>query len=102
VGNLKNTKKKGGGKEKMKFMAVFEWDLTQQVRENFEKKRQQIAAEREKFPDKFPKPLEILGFLGGNTKGFALYETDDDQQLLNFQEYYSPELKIKWIPILGP
>jgi hypothetical protein len=83
----------------MRFMAVFEWDPKDI--EKIKKKRQQVPALRKKFPDKFPKSLDIASRLGGNTKSFSIYETDDEEQLLNFQEHWTPEVKIKWIPLIG-
>lgn len=37
--------------------------------------------------------------IGGQPKGFTIFETDDEQDLVDYIAHYSPELRIKIYPI---
>jgi hypothetical protein len=37
--------------------------------------------------------------IGGQAKGFTLFETDDPMDLIKFMTYYSPEMSMKIYPI---
>ncbi|MFX0201505.1 MAG: DUF3303 domain-containing protein [Candidatus Hodarchaeota archaeon] len=81
----------------MKYIAFFELDP-----EDFEKvieKYRQGLAEIEKGTEKYPKPLSEPYGMGGEFKGFQLYETDNPEQLVNLALYYAPEMKHKFVPI---
>ena len=82
-------------------------EICTQDYKNFLAKGRVIGAEREKFPDKYPKRLNLQDgrlaefFLGkkGMTTNFILYETEDPKQLLNLQTFWLPEIKYTFIPI---
>lgn len=83
--------------EEVKYIAFFELDP-----EDFEKvieKYRQGLAEIEKGTEKYPKPLSEPYGMGGEFKGFQLYETDNPEQLVNLALYYAPEMKHKFVPI---
>lgn len=37
--------------------------------------------------------------IGGQNKGFTIFETDSAEDILNYVAYYSPELRFKIFPI---
>ncbi|UCH58047.1 MAG: hypothetical protein JSV18_03900 [Candidatus Bathyarchaeota archaeon] len=37
--------------------------------------------------------------IGGQPKGFTIFETDDEQDLVEYIAHYGPELRIKIFPI---
>ena len=82
----------------MKYLLYGEWNPedSDKAVEKFKK----IPAVREKFPELFPKILTGAYNFVGQTKGFAVYETDNPEQLQNLATYYMPYMKIKWIPII--
>ena len=82
----------------MKFIAFFEWDPKD--REKARKKLSKLLEERKKYPDKYPKDLSKAQYLGTLSKGFNIYEAKNEEQLINFTLHYSPELKVKWVPLL--
>ena len=49
-------------------------------------------------PD-YPKELSPTYAFSGQTKGFTLYEVENDQQRINHYLHYHPLLKIEWIPL---
>lgn len=90
----------------MKYVGVYEYDI-KDVDKVFTKAKE-IWAEREQFPDKYPKRLLLqdgsnadFGILG-EPKGFALYETDDPAQIMNLILFWAPVKKYKFMPIVYP
>jgi uncharacterized protein DUF3303 len=81
----------------VKFIGFWEYDLedTDKVTEKFRK----IMEEREKGTERYGKLVFGPYHIGGESKGFAIYETDDMNQLTNLMVYYVPELKLKFAPI---
>jgi len=70
--------------------------------EDFDKvieKYKQVMAEREKGTEKFPKRLFPAHGMGGEPKGFTLYENPTPEQLTNVVLHYMPEMKFKFVPI---
>lgn len=82
----------------MKYLVCTEWDPkdSDKVVEKFKK----IPAIREKSPELFPKIVAGAYNFVGESKGFAVYETDNPEQLINMAMYYMPYMKVKWIPII--
>ena len=56
--------------------------------------------EREKGTEKFPKRLFPPHGMGGEHKGFSLFENVTPEQLMNMVLHYAPEMKLKFVPIL--
>ena len=80
----------------MKFIAYNEYDP-----KDFEKvleKTAQIAEERKKEPNKYPKPISALYGISGRG-GFMLYEVDNDEQLMNLTIFYFPYLTFEFVAI---
>ena len=55
--------------------------------------------EREKGTDKFPPTLSATYIMGGQWKGFTLYEDASQEQLDNLALHYRPLVKFKFVPI---
>ena len=71
--------------------------------EDFDKvipKFREAMEEREKGTEKFPKPLSKNYSVGGQWKGFMLYEDATPEQLANVVLHYRPEVKFKIMPIV--
>ena len=81
----------------MNYIAFWEYD-PEDVDKVIEKAKQAIA-EREKGTGKFPKFLFPSHEMGGEHKGFAVYENPTPEQLMNIQIYFAPEMKVKFVPI---
>jgi hypothetical protein len=87
----------------MRFIAFIEYKP--EDRDKIGEKTQQIWEERKQSPDMFPKKLRLHDgstveyFMGGQAKGFVLYETDDPQQLRNLADYWMPEITFQFVPI---
>jgi hypothetical protein len=81
----------------LKFIGFFEHDLkdTDAVVEKF----RQMTAEREKGTQKYPKLLYGSYYIGGESKGFGIYETDDMETITNLTIHYIPVLRCKFLPI---
>ena len=96
MGSHTNTKIKGGG-DWLKFIGFFEYDLkdTDEVVDRFRR----ITAEREKGTQKYPKLLDGPYTIGGESKVFAIYETDNMDTITNLTIYYIPVLRMKFLPI---
>ena len=76
------------------------WEFKPEDFDKIIEKYKQAMKDREKFPEKFPKILFPPHSLGGEWKGFTIYETDTPEPLLNLVLHYSPEEKMKFVPIL--
>jgi len=72
----------------MKYIWFWEYS-PEDVYKMFEKDNQ-IAAEREKDPNKYPKTIFPPHWLGMEHKGFTIYEVDDPQQLVNLAVKFFP------------
>ncbi len=83
----------------MLFIAFFEWcpgDGTKAI-----EKTKQMTEERKKGPERFPKLVYgPYNFNNGETKCFAVYETDDPDKLANYAIFYGPEVTVKYIPLI--
>ena len=97
VGSYTSTKKERRGEE-MKYI-VF-WEMCPEDFDKVIPKFQEVMEEREKGTDKFPKALSPNYSLGGQWKGFMLYEDATPEQLMNVVLHYQPLVKFKFIPIL--
>jgi hypothetical protein len=82
---------------KLKFIGFWEYALedTDKVLEKFMK----MTAEREKGSEKYPKLIFGPYHIGGESKGFTIFETDNIDQLTNTTIHYIPEMKWKFVPI---
>lgn len=80
----------------MKFIAFWEHHLedTEKVIE----KRGKLRVEIEKFHEKYPKTLSSYHM--GYCNSFTVYEADNNEQLMNLQLHYFPDLRFEFIPIL--
>ena len=81
----------------MKYIWFWEYN-SEDMFEMFEKDGD-IALEREKEPDKYPKTIFKPHWLGMENKGFTIYEADDPQQLVNMAAKFFPEKKSEFVPI---
>ena len=97
VGSQTSTKKKGGG-ERLKFIGFWEYDPkdADEVVERFRRAMtEREAGKREDFPKLVSGPYHI----GGESKGFGIYETDNMDTIMNLASYYTPVLRLKFLPI---
>ena len=81
----------------MKYIGFFEF-----CPEDFDKvipKFQEAMKEREKKTDKFPPTLSATYSMGGQWKGFTLYEDATPEQMANLILHYRPLVKFKFLPI---
>jgi hypothetical protein len=78
------------GESEMKFIAFWEYDPkdTAKVIEKFKKSKTGM------------KTLYEPHHIGGQTKGFTIFETDDIMVIADYSSYYVPELKMKIFPIM--
>jgi len=70
--------------------------------ENFEKVTEKFKvamADREKGSEKFPKIIFPTSALGGEFKGFSIYENPTEEQLNNIVIHYMPEVKFKFVQL---
>jgi hypothetical protein len=37
--------------------------------------------------------------LGGEPKGFTIFESEDDEEIMRYVQHYSPEMSIRIVPI---
>lgn len=81
----------------MKVIWFWEYD-PEDIHSMFEKD-DQIVAEWEKEPGKYPRRIFPAHWLGMENKGFTIYEVDDPQQLVNLAVAFFPEKKSKFVPI---
>jgi hypothetical protein len=81
----------------LKFIGFWEYCLedVDRVVEKFKK----MTAEREKETEKYPKLVFGPYHIGGESKGFTVFETDSIDQLTNTTVHYLPEMKWKFMPI---
>lgn len=83
----------------MKYIAF--WEFNPEDMDKVIEKNSQVLAEREKEPEKYPKTLSESYSIGGEYKGFILFETDDPDQLTNIILHFRPEMKWKFMPIFA-
>jgi len=82
----------------MKFICF--WEFSPEDYDKIIKKYKQAMAEREKGSEKFPKVLYPPHGMGGEWKGFTIYEDVTPEQMTNMALHYAPEEKLKFVPIL--
>ena len=75
------------------------WEFKPEDLEKVIEKFKYAMAEREKGTGKFPKILFPPHSIGGEYKGFTIYEDATPEQLMNVTMYFSPEEKVKFMPI---
>ena len=87
----------------MKFIMFWEYSRedTDKVLEKFQKFHEAIK----KNPEKHVKPIFPAHGLGeptetGMNKGISIYESDDEEKLIDFFVCYYPEMRIKIVPLL--
>jgi hypothetical protein len=89
----------------MKYLAFMEWNW--EDAERISVLRDQVYEEQEKGSDKFPKTRLFDGHTlqaelfkkSRDGQSFWIFETDNEQHLINYQVHYAPYLDIKFIPI---
>ena len=81
----------------MKFIAF--WEFKPEDMDKVIEKYKQAMAEREKGSEKFPKILFPPHSMGGEWKGFTIYEDATPEQLTNVALFFAPEEKAKFVPI---
>ena len=74
------------------------WEFEPEDFDKIIEKYKQAMEDREKFPDKFPKILFGPYSLGGEWKGFTVYDATPEQ-MTNLALHYMPEEKLKFVPI---
>ena len=82
---------------KMKYIAF--WEFNPEDYDKAIEKEKQAMEERERGTDKFPKILFPSHGMGGEFKGFIIYEDATPEQLINVGLHYMPETKFKFVPI---
>jgi hypothetical protein len=75
------------------------WEFSPEDFDKVIEKTKHAMAEREKGSEKFPKILFPPHGMGGEWRGFTIYENATPEQLLNTMLYYAPEEKVKFVPI---
>jgi hypothetical protein len=81
----------------MNVIAFFEYEP-----EDFEKAAKKFGeamADRQKGSKKFPKQIFPTTALGGEYKGFVIYEDPTEEQLNNIVIHYMPEIKWKFVQL---
>jgi len=81
----------------MKYIAF--WEFCPEDIDKVIEKYKQVIAERQKFPDKYPKVIFGPFGMGGESKGFVGLETDDPEQMMKWVLAYWPVEQIKFVPI---
>jgi hypothetical protein len=76
------------------------WEFEPEDFDTIIKKYKQRMGDREKFPEKFPKILFGPYSLGGEWKGFTVYDATPEQ-MINLVLHYTPEEKMKFVPIFN-
>ena len=75
------------------------WEFKPEDFDKMIEKYKQAMEGREKVPEKFPKILFGPYSLGGEWKGFTVYEDATPEQMTNLILHYTPEEKMKFVPI---
>lgn len=73
----------------MKFIAFWEFDPKDAAKVIEKFKKSELGL----------KQLMDVHHIGGQNKGFTIFETDDEQDIIDYMCYYSPELDLKIYPI---
>jgi hypothetical protein len=88
---------------RIKFIMFWEYsrDDTDKVLQKFQKFHEALK----KNPDKHVQPITPSYNLGessetGMIKGITIYESDDEEKLIDFVVSYYPEMRIKIVPLL--
>ena len=81
----------------MKYIAF--WEYCPEDMDKVIEKNRKVIAERQQFPDKYPKLVFGPYGMGGEPKGFTGLETDDPEKLTKWVLAYFPEMKIKYVPL---
>ena len=84
--------------KKLKFIGFWEYKP-----EDFDKVLErwtQLRVIREKAPGRFPKVIFGPFGMGGEHKGFSVYEVDNEDQMTNMAIHYHPVMTLKFVPIL--
>jgi hypothetical protein len=74
------------------------WEFEPEDLDKIIEKYKQAMEDREKVPNKFPKILFGPYSLGGEWKGFTVYDATPEQ-MTNLALHYMPEEKVKFVPI---
>jgi hypothetical protein len=76
----------------------YDWKDIEKVIEKF----RQLTPEREKWTREGKIPKLVYGpyLFSGESKGFAVYETDDPDKLTKIAIFYEPEMTMKWVPLI--
>ena len=82
----------------MKYIAF--WEFCPEDIDKVIERYKQVIAERQKFPDKYPKVIFGPFGMGGESKGFVGLETDDPEQMAKWVLAYWPVERINFVPIL--
>ena len=73
----------------MKYIAFWEFcpEDASRVAEKWEKRRYKL------------KTLFPPHSLGGEPKGFTIFESEDEEEIMRYVQHYSPEMSIRIVPI---
>ena len=81
----------------MKFVGF--WDFSFKDLDKILEKSQQSSSQRGEHPNWYPDIIFGPFLIGGEAKGFTIYEVDDPKQLMNVSLHYAPEMRFKFMPI---
>jgi hypothetical protein len=76
------------------------WWYSPEETEAYLAKFSQMKEEREKGTERSPKLVFGPYHFAGQCKGFAVYETDDEGKLASLADFFSPELSVKFTPLI--
>jgi len=76
------------------------WWYSPESTEAYIEKFKQMIADREKGTAKSPKLVFGPYHFAGQCKGFSVYETDDAGMLVELENFFSPELTFKFVPLV--
>ena len=77
---------------------IWFWEFCPKDMDKVIEKAEKRTKDEEKNPEKYATTLYPSHSLGGQTKGFAIVEATPEQ-CRNTIMYYSPELKVKYVPL---
>ena len=75
------------------------WEFKPEDLDTIIEKYGKAMEDREKTPDRLPKILFGPYSLGGEWKGFTVYEDATPEQMTNLALHYMPEEKMRFVPL---
>jgi hypothetical protein len=76
------------------------WEYSKEDTEKVTAKFKQIMAERKRGTERFAKLVFGPCHFDGETKGFAVYETNDPDKLMSLAVFYEPLMTFKFVPLI--